>query len=275
MASPSPKPKKYVPTIQESVGDKASSAIQQAQNMFSNVGKTAQKFGNNIGSWANLFGFGQQPLLNPVVQEAAAPTPTPQIPAQKWNINPPKPSAAAQAQQQQRPTATASPEAFLASLSQVDPAAAKEFSFMMGQQKYPQAQQQISRFYNKLGNPPLSKNSGDFIAAGEKYGVDPRVMVMVGQMESSGGKNYPPNTYNPFGYLGGKGPTVNDKLDAGFTSVPHAIDRITRRFSKETPNYQNFKKQPTIPNLVKDYNANPAEEERYNKVLSDLLQYIQ
>ena len=153
-----------------------------------------------------------------------------------------------------------------------NPQDVNNFRFQMGLNSYPNARAQLIKMYQAVGNPPLSKNIDDLVKYGERYGVDPRVMAMVGQIESSGGIHYPTNTYNPFGYLGGSGATVNERLNAGFNSLPHAIEALTKRFSSH---YPTFTKDPSISNLQQVYNANPAERQRYLDLASQLIPNLQ
>lgn len=149
---------------------------------------------------------------------------------------------------------------------------ANGFKFIMGQKQYPQAKSQIAAMYQKRGNPPMAQYVDQFVASGEKYGVDPRILAVISQIESSGGVHYPTQTYNPFGYLGGTGATVNERLNAGFTSIPHAIDALTRRFATR---YPDFIKNPTPSQLQASYNATPAERQRYLDLMSQLIPDMQ
>ena len=149
---------------------------------------------------------------------------------------------------------------------------ANGFKFIMGQKQYPQAKGQIQAMYKARGNPPMAQYVDQFVVAGEKYGVDPRILAAISQIESSGGKHYPVNTYNPFGYLGGQGATVNEKLNAGFTSIPHAIDALTRRFATR---YPDFIKNPTPSQLQQSYNATPSERQRYLDIMSQIIPDMQ
>jgi len=153
-----------------------------------------------------------------------------------------------------------------------NPQDVNNFRFQMGLNSYPNAKTQLIKMYQALGNPPLSKHVDDFVKYGEQYGVDPRVMAIIGQIESSGGTNYPTNTYNPFGYLGGSGAVVNERLNAGFNSLPHAIEALTKRFSVR---YPSFRQNPSISNLQQVYNANPSERQRYLDLASQLIPSLQ
>lgn len=146
------------------------------------------------------------------------------------------------------------------------------FKFQMGQNKYPEAKRQLQAMYQAKGNPPMSQYVDQFVAMGEKYKIDPRILATISQIESSGGRNYPPQTNNPFGYLGGQGPTVADRLNAGFTSVPHAIEALSRRFSTR---YPEFIKNPTPSQLQQSYNATPSERQRYIDLMTEILPYMQ
>lgn len=146
------------------------------------------------------------------------------------------------------------------------------FKYQMGLDKYPEAKRQLQAMYQAKGNPPMAQYVDQFVAMGEKYKVDPRILATIAQIESSGGRNYPPQSYNPFGYLGGDGPTVADKLNAGFTSVPHAIEALTRRFSSR---YPEFIKNPTPAQLQQSYNATPSEKQRYLDLMTEILPYMQ
>lgn len=138
--------------------------------------------------------------------------------------------------------------------------------------QYPNAEKELATFYQNTGNPPMSQFQPEIIAAARKYGIDPRVVPLIAQIESSGGKNYPQDSYNPFGYLGGDGNTVEDKLHAGFTSLPMAIDRMTNRFANKYPALHD---KPTFENLQAVYNANPAEQKQYLANMQKLLPMFQ
>lgn len=146
------------------------------------------------------------------------------------------------------------------------------FKFIMGQNKYPDAKRQLETMYKAKGNPPMAQYTDQFVAMGEKYKVDPRILATIAQIESSGGRNYPQQSNNPFGYLGGTGGTVAERLNAGFTSVPHAIEALTRRFSTR---YPDFIKNPTPSQLQTSYNATPSERERYINLMTEILPYMQ
>ena len=133
------------------------------------------------------------------------------------------------------------------------------------------AKEKLTQFYNRLGNPPLTGNIDDFLTAAKQYGIDYRILPLIGQIESSSGKNYPTESFNPFGYLGGKGATAQEKLFSGFTSLPHTIDRMSKRFSTR---YPKFKENPTFKELQTAYNANPAEQEKYLRQLEELYPYF-
>jgi hypothetical protein len=146
------------------------------------------------------------------------------------------------------------------------------FKFQMGQNKYPDAKRQLQAMYQAKGNPPMAQYTDQFVAMGEKYKVDPRILATIAQIESSGGRNYPTQSNNPFGYLGGTGNTVAERLNAGFTSVPHAIEALTRRFSTR---YPDFIKNPTPSQLQQSYNATPSERQRYIDLMTEILPYMQ
>lgn len=146
------------------------------------------------------------------------------------------------------------------------------FKFIMGQNKYPDAKRQLETMYKAKGNPPMAQYTDQFVAMGEKYKVDPRILATIAQIESSGGRNYPTQSNNPFGYLGGTGNTVAERLNAGFTSVPHAIEALSRRFSTR---YPDFIKNPTPSQLQTSYNATPSERQRYIDLMTEILPYMQ
>lgn len=171
----------------------------------------------------------------------------------------------AYAQEAQRPVASATPA----------PISDQQFKYLMGQHDYSAVRSQVQ---NVLKGTPLEPYSEHFIRSGEQYGVDPRVLITIANNESSLGRRYPTESYNPFGYVvnppdmtGTTGP-VKEKLiwqglkNAGFTSLDHAIDRLTGRFQRQpTAGYQTFYNDPTIENLQAAYNANPAERDNYLK----------
>ena len=151
-----------------------------------------------------------------------------------------------------------------------------QFRFKMGQKDYSWAKPQLLKLFQAKNYPPLTQYVDNFIQAGNQYGVDPRALVTIANNESSLGRSYPPQTFNPFGYLGGAGETVNQKLNAGFTSIPHAIDALTKRFVRPgTPQgYTIFRTNPTVSNLQQAYNANPDERDRYLTNTADLLPFF-
>jgi hypothetical protein len=143
-----------------------------------------------------------------------------------------------------------------------------------GQKDYSKYKPQIAKMYSELGSP-LGEQIDTFMTASNKYGVDPRILAFIGQIESSGGKNYPVDSNNPFGYLVNGG-GVQGLKNAGFTSVPHAIDALTGRFSRQPfEGYKKFAKEPTIENLQGAYNANPAEKQRYLETFDKIKKYYQ
>lgn len=147
-----------------------------------------------------------------------------------------------------------------------------QFTFDMGKNNYAYLKPQIDSFYQGYNNPPLSANIDDFIKAGEKYGVDPRILVAIGHNESSSGKNYPVDSNNPFGYVvEPNGDVVQGLKNAGFTSIPHAIDRLTYRFSRDKNRYPEFLENPNIDNLQRSYNATDGEREGYLKNLKSTI----
>ncbi len=142
------------------------------------------------------------------------------------------------------------------------------FQYRMGSSDYSDVAPQVQ---NAVKGTPMEPYANDFVQAGQKYGVDPRVLPTIANNESSLGKNYPTDTYNPFGYLVGGG-GVQGLRNAGFTSLPNAIDRLTNRFAKQpTANYKQFYQQPTIENLQAAYNATPDEAAGYNQKSSDFV----
>jgi len=159
----------------------------------------------------------------------------------------------------------------------------QEFKFKMGQNNYQWAKPQIQRLLQEKQSP-LLPYVNEFVSAGEQYGVDPRILPAIAGVESSYGKSYPPQSFNPFGYiwLRGKSPQnyqeiVQGLYGAGFSSLPHAIDRLTYRFIKSgTPQgYTNFRVNPTLKLLQQAYNANPAEHTNYLNLLNEIVQYYQ
>lgn len=150
-----------------------------------------------------------------------------------------------------------------------------DFKYQMGQQDYSKLKPQIDAI---LKGSPLEKYSNDFISAANTHGVDPRVLVTIANNESSLGRNYPTDSNNPFGYL--VNPTTGHGVqdvytglrNAGFTSLPMAIDRLTGRFQRQpTEGYKTFYQDPTISNLQQAYNANPSERQRYLDNAQDLV----
>lgn len=147
------------------------------------------------------------------------------------------------------------------------------FRYRMGSSDYSDIAPQVQ---NALKGTPLEPYANEFIQAGNRHKVDPRVLVTVANNESSLGRNYNPDTYNPFGYVvnppdygNTTGKAKSDLIqmglkNAGFTSLPMAIDRLTQRFSTQPVNptgagYQTFRQDPTVENLQAAYNANPKE----------------
>lgn len=153
------------------------------------------------------------------------------------------------------------------------------FRYQMGQHDYSNIGSQVMK---ALKGTPLESYANDFIQAGNKHGIDPRVLITIANNESSMGRKYPTDSFNPFGYLVNPttGHGVSDVYtglrNAGFTSLPHAIDALTARFERQpTENYKKFYQDPTISNLQTAYNANPAERDNYLKNGNALLQYFQ
>lgn len=162
----------------------------------------------------------------------------------------------------------------------------QSFKYEMGKHDYSGLKPQVEKV---LKGTPLEQYANNFIEAGNKHGVDPRVLITIANNESSMGKAYPQDSYNPFGYSARsagniKGPDGKDYINvdqglknAGFTSLPMAIDRLTQRFSDHPYNptgegYSNFRQDPTISNLQYAYNAAPEERENYLKNAQALVQ---
>lgn len=179
---------------------------------------------------------------------------------------------------------TAQPEVSISSSSSPD----SQFSYSMGQKDYKFTRPQIERLL-KEKQSPLLPYLDSFVTAGERYGVDPRVLVSIANNESSLGKRYPEDSYNPFGYVVKTDPTETPAPEgvdrekqiwrylknAGFTSMDHAIDRLTNRFQRQpTEGYKKFYTEPTFDNLQRAYNANDAERENYLKMLNELVPYF-
>ncbi len=154
-----------------------------------------------------------------------------------------------------------------------------DFKYLMGQHDYSSLAPQVQ---SALKGSPLEPYANEFIQAGNKHGIDPRVLITIANNESSLGKNYPTDTYNPFGYNARSAGMIKGKdgkmyvntdqglRNAGFTSLPMAIDRMTQRFSDHPVNptgqgYANFRQNPTVPNLQAAYNASDAEKANYIK----------
>lgn len=178
--------------------------------------------------------------------------------------------------QQPSPMPSASPMAFQQgpSATPMPEGAAAQFRFQMGQNQYPQAAAQLQKMFGQF-NSPLAAQIPEFVKAGEKYGVDPRVLALIAQIESSGGKQYPQESYNPFGYLVNGG-GVQGLKNAGFTSLPQAIDALTGRFQRQPfQGYKTFYQDPSISNLQAAYNANPAEQSRYLNLSQSIIPYLQ
>lgn len=161
-----------------------------------------------------------------------------------------------------------------------------EFKYQMGKHDYSSIKPQIQAV---LKGTPLEQYADNFIEAGNKHGVDPRVLITVANNESSLGKTYPQDSYNPFGYNASgaghiQGPDGKSYVNvdaglkqAGFTSLPMAIDRLTQRFSDHPFNptgqgYTNFRQDPTVSNLQMAYNSAPDERANYLKNAQALVQ---
>jgi hypothetical protein len=145
------------------------------------------------------------------------------------------------------------------------------FKFQMGEKDYSRFQPQIENYYKQQNSPAL-QYTPDIIKSANQYGVDPRVLVSLMFSESSNMKNYPPQTNNPVGYLVGEG-TIPQRLgNAGFTSIPHMMDRITSRFGADRNSYPGFTEDPNISNLQKGYNATDSERQGYLDKIIYLMQ---
>ena len=96
-------------------------------------------------------------------------------------------------------------------------------------------------------------------------------------------------SYNPFGYVVNPPKVAKDAtgaqkekaiwqglINAGFTSMPHSIDRLTGRFQRQPfEGYKTFYKDPTFSNLQYAYNANPKERKEQLENFADVEQYFQ
>lgn len=160
------------------------------------------------------------------------------------------------------------------------------FKYQMGQHDYSNIKPQVQAV---LKGTPLEQYADNFIEAGNKHGVDPRVLITIANNESSMGRQYDPSSFNPFGYIvdhpdygNATGKAKSDLIqtglkNAGFTSLPMAIDRMTQRFSDHPfnptgQNYATFRQDPTISNLQTAYNANDEERANYLKNAQALVQ---
>lgn len=232
--------------------------------IISAVGSFAGQFNKLAGSPQATAAARQLTQIMP----QAGPKPTGKFGTSKGLINPVPAAQINEWRNKIQPIPNAKPGEWQ---GKVQPMAAQNFKFApFGQKDYSQYTQQILNMY-KGGGAPLQANVQDFVKAGNKYGVDPRILAVIGQIESSGGKKYPVQSNNPFGYI------VNGSVNnAGFTSVPHAIDRLTYRFAKPgtSANYNTFRTNPTFSNLQAAYNANPAERDRYIQIFSNLVKYF-
>lgn len=68
----------------------------------------------------------------------------------------------------------------------------------------------IEKVVNSVVNPiealkNLKDNTADFFEAGERYEVDSYLLMAVAILESGGGQSVPPDSFNPFGRVCGKG----------------------------------------------------------------------
>jgi hypothetical protein len=76
-------------------------------------------------------------------------------------------------------------------------------------------------------NYPLADYSQELVAAGIDHGVDPRLIVGIAVIESSGGKRLPPSTHNAWGWSG-NGPHGL----RSWSSWPEAIDGFTEGLAR-------------------------------------------
>jgi hypothetical protein len=76
-------------------------------------------------------------------------------------------------------------------------------------------------------NYPLADYADELVAAGIEHGVDPRLIVGIAVIESSGGKRLPPSTHNAWGWSG-NGPHGL----RSWPSWPEAIDGFTEGLAR-------------------------------------------
>jgi hypothetical protein len=98
-----------------------------------------------------------------------------------------------------------------------------EISIVMQQVEARKKRENLQTYLDNYGSP-LAPYAGDFIDAGERYGVDHRVVVAIAGREQTFGVNWPGSSHNFWGYGGYRWPDIKT-----------AIWEYTRHISEEYP----------------------------------------
>lgn len=98
--------------------------------------------------------------------------------------------------------------------------------------------EQIRRFLESQGSP-MAKYAENIVLAGNRYGVDPRLIVAISGVESTFGKYC--SYYNAWGWNNGR---------TRWRSWTHAIDQFARAFAQKYPNQTNVRRMAPRYNPV-------------------------
>ena len=95
-------------------------------------------------------------------------------------------------------------------------------------------------------NSPLADHAEVFVSVGREYSLDPRLLVVIGCIESSCGRNYPVSTNNPFGIYSGSGGLRH------FGSLGEAINYLGKLLA-EASYYRVWRATEKIEDLARVY----------------------
>lgn len=124
--------------------------------------------------------------------------------------------------------------------------------------------------YLQRKDSPLAKYANEFVGAGEKYGIDPRLLVAISGIESGFGKN----TFRPYNAWGWSGSNFHsweqgidtvaaglkrNYLNQGLTSVARIQKKYCPVGASNDPNHTNSSWLPAVTRFMKEQGADPDD----------------